>query len=390
MSNVSYTQLISAKHLQDLGYCMIALATCFTVARLGIRAWKRRWWLIEDITVTLAWACFTAMTIGYICVTPAVYRIADVGTGKIPPYPTIKDDAQYLVKIFFPNTLLLWTTLWLVKFSLLLQCRRLVDRRPAYIKVWWGIVVFTGIAYAGCIVTEFTSCRTLHDWFTFGQCSTARDARASTISLFYAYAVDVITDLMSMPVLLWSVAAVLTGCVVMIFPLRLLWNLQLNLIRKISLMAIFGVGIICLVTSTIRVVQIQSKSNSKQPSPSWLEVWAIIEAAIAVVVACLPTFGLLLPPSKSKVYGYSGSGSGLKSGPRERSQRDDIILRNRSSQHGYGTPVIEGATSTERLKMGSPDGVLVTTTVNVEEPMEADGDSYTKTSTKEHHANHMV
>ncbi|KAL8950597.1 MAG: hypothetical protein Q9222_003377 [Ikaeria aurantiellina] len=371
--NVSYAQLISAKHLQDLGYCMITLATCFTAARLGIRAWKKRWWLIEDITVTLAWACFTAMTIGYICVTPAVYRIADVGTGKIPPYPTLKDDAEYLVKIFFPNTLLLWTTLWLVKFSLLLQCRRLVDRRPIYIKVWWCIVVFTGIAYAGCIVTEFTSCRTLHDWFTFGQCSTARDARASVISLFYSYAVDVITDLM-----------------IMIFPLRLLWNLQLNLIRKISLMAIFGVGIICLVTSTIRIVQIQSKSNSKQPSPSWLEVWAIIEAAIAVVVACLPTFGLLLPPSKSKVYGYSGSGSQLRSGPRDRLQREDIILRNRSSQHGYGDPIIEGATSRERLKMSSPDGVLVTTTVNVEEPSEADGESYTKTSSREHTANHMV
>lgn len=147
---------------------MITLATCFTVARFGIRAGKRRFWIIEDVTVGLAWACFTAMSIGYICVTPAVYRISAVGNGEIAPYPTLKDDSEFLVKIFFPNTLLLWTTLWLVKFALLLQCRRLIDRLHSYIIIWRCILGFTAIVYIGCITTEFTSCRSLHDWFTFG------------------------------------------------------------------------------------------------------------------------------------------------------------------------------------------------------------------------------
>ena len=147
---------------------MITLATCFAVARLGIRAWKSRFWIIEDVTVCLAWACFVAMSIGYICVTPAVYRIAAVGNKEVAPYPTIKEDSEYLVKIFFPNTLLLWTTLWLVKFALLLQCRRLIDRLHTQIIIWRCIVGFTVVVYVGCIITEFTSCRNLHDWFAVG------------------------------------------------------------------------------------------------------------------------------------------------------------------------------------------------------------------------------
>lgn len=147
---------------------MIALATCFIAVRLAIRAWKRRFWLIEDVAVCLAWTCFIAMTIGYICVTDTLYRVSEVGNKEKPPYQGFQEDTVFVLKIFFPNTLLLWTTLWLVKFALLLQCRRLVDRRPNYITIWWIIVGLTSLFYVGCIVTEFTSCRTLHAWFTFG------------------------------------------------------------------------------------------------------------------------------------------------------------------------------------------------------------------------------
>ena len=186
MSDILYTNFISAQHLkvrrpghsfafqdskvsQEVSYCMIALATCFTAVRLGIRAWKRRFWLLEDIIVCVAWTCFTAMSIGYICVTDTIYRISDVGNKVKPMYPAFQEDTVFLLKIFFPNTLLLWTTLWLVKFALLLQCHRLIDRRPNYLATWWIIVAFTSLFYIGCVVTEFTSCRSLRAWFTFGE-----------------------------------------------------------------------------------------------------------------------------------------------------------------------------------------------------------------------------
>ena len=148
---------------------MIVLATNFVIARYVIKTLKRHFWLLEDAVVILAWVCLSAMCIGYIVVTPAVYRIAEVVSGQSTPYATLKEDAEFMVKIFFPNTLLLWCCLWLVKCSLLLQCRRIIDRQPSYMFVWWCIVAFSVLGFIGCVVSEFTSCESLHAWFTFGE-----------------------------------------------------------------------------------------------------------------------------------------------------------------------------------------------------------------------------
>lgn len=125
------------------------------------------------------------------------------------------------------------------------------------------------------MITSFTNPRP-------GMCQTKRDARASIISLFYAFAVDIVTDLMSAYPGSQKLTRilVLTIEIVMIFPLPTLWKLKMSPLRKYSIMAIFGVGTFCIITSIIRVVQIRSKSGSKQPSPSWLELWAMVEAAI--------------------------------------------------------------------------------------------------------------
>lgn len=135
---------------------MIAIGTAFTLTRFVIRAVKRRFWLIEDCVVILAWACFIALCAGYIKVTDAVYRIAAVGTGEMAPYPTLEDDVHFLLVVFFPNTLLLWCCLWLVKWSLLLNCRRLVERQHGYVVVWWCIVGFCivyGSPYFLCLMS---------------------------------------------------------------------------------------------------------------------------------------------------------------------------------------------------------------------------------------------
>lgn len=147
---------------------MIGLGTCFVLMRFTIRAIKRRFWILEDVTVALAWACLVALCVGYIKVTPAVFRIAAVGRGQRAQYPTEKKDIEFLLKVFFPGTLLLWCCLWLVKFALLLNCRRLVHRQPAYMVIWWCIVGYAIVTFIGCVASELTSCRSMHDWFTVG------------------------------------------------------------------------------------------------------------------------------------------------------------------------------------------------------------------------------
>ena len=70
--------------------------------------------------------------------------------------------------------------------------------------------------FIGAIVSNFTSCQSMHAWFTVGQCfcsvrvwtletdqcvgacDTHRDAVAEIASLYYAFAVDALSDIMSM------------------------------------------------------------------------------------------------------------------------------------------------------------------------------------------------
>ncbi|KAL8772552.1 MAG: hypothetical protein Q9209_002213 [Squamulea sp. 1 TL-2023] len=116
----------------------------------------------------------------------------------------------------------------------------------------------------------------------------------------------------------------------------------------------------------------------------------------SVVVACMPTFGLLLHPRKaSNTYGLPDSTTHTKAGHRDRLQKNRIMLQSRGSQHGYQGPIIEGNASRERLKSldenFAHNGVLVTTTLNIEEPKDGDEDSTSnKTSIPDLYGGHMV
>lgn len=50
----------------------------------------------------------------------------------------------------------------------------------------------------GCILSSWISCSSFHAWFMFGACNTPRDHRAAAISLYFSYAVDMLTDFASM------------------------------------------------------------------------------------------------------------------------------------------------------------------------------------------------
>lgn len=91
----------------------------------------------------LAFAFFLAMSISSVVVIPAMYRVTAVERGKSPPYATLMDDALMMIKIFFCNSLLLFLTLWSVKFSLLFLYRRLMTGLPKQMRWWWGILVFS-------------------------------------------------------------------------------------------------------------------------------------------------------------------------------------------------------------------------------------------------------
>ncbi|KAF2643779.1 hypothetical protein P280DRAFT_444904 [Massarina eburnea CBS 473.64] len=264
---------VTATQLLNTSYGMMAITTAVVLARVAVQSTRKMRMALEDYLVYLAYTMYLSMSVMYIVVTPAMFRVTAAAKGLVPSYATLMDDALFLTRIFFTNSMIFWFVLWTIKFSLLALYRRLmVGLSVGYVRLWWAVFGFCALSLIGAIVSNFTSCHSWHAWWTPGECSEPQDVRAQIASLWYAYAVDVLSDLM-----------------IMFLPLRLVIHVQIPRARKISVMALFSSGLVCILFATIRVVQIGEKAtNNTTPSSSWLALWAIVEGSIAVIIGCCP------------------------------------------------------------------------------------------------------
>ncbi|KAL2216458.1 hypothetical protein M432DRAFT_551253 [Thermoascus aurantiacus ATCC 26904] len=336
---------ITAGRLIETGYTMIAITTFFCLARFVLRFWKSAGFQVEDAFVLLSWIFFLVLAIDYIVVTPVMYRVTEIEAGRAPPYPTLEKDALFMIKIFFTNTMLLWAALWSVKLSLLFLYRRLLKGLPDQLRWWWGIFLFTIVTFIGCVVSNFTSCSSMHAWFTVGLCTTHHDALAQIASLYYSFAVDVISDLM-----------------IMLLPVKLIWSLRLPLVQKLSVGGIFCVGAGCIVIAIVRVVQIGTRAkNDSTPSSSWLAFWGMIEAGIAVIIGCLPAFAIVYRKARSSRRG--GYGSGYTAMPSSYLNPQGIPLSNTSISASKSRLAYSRNSTTPSL--AKPGAIEVTQSVRV-------------------------
>lgn len=187
MSATSAILLVSEDQVLSTGYSTIAITTVFTIARFAVR-WtqQKREFQIEDGFCVLSWVSFLVMAILYIVVTPVLYRVdTAVLTGQL--YPDLLKDSLFVTEIFFANTIIFWMVLWSVKLSLLFLYRRLFVGLPDQMRWWWSVLIFTILVctlsyrttasiqltdrlkmFIGCVISNFTSCHSMHAWFTPG------------------------------------------------------------------------------------------------------------------------------------------------------------------------------------------------------------------------------
>lgn len=118
-------------------------------------------------------------------------------------------------------------------------------------------------SFIGTSISNVTSCLDLRAFFARGQCGGNSDEeRRLLISLYLGYALDVLTDIM-----------------VMVLPIRLVWNLQMPPRDKWGVGILFGSGFVCIFFATLRVVQIGFENGKPEaPKPEWQIIWTVVEA----------------------------------------------------------------------------------------------------------------
>jgi hypothetical protein len=162
-------------------------------------------------------ASFVTMCALYLSSLPKLHHINEVAAGLKAPYASMEEGVVALLKGRLMIEIFFWSTLWAVKLSLLCMFQQLTIGLPTYTKIWWGVMAFTILAFIGCVVSAFTSCSSMHAWFSpdgespfaarptlsrhplipTDECSTPRDSVARFASLWYSFVADLLTDLTS-------------------------------------------------------------------------------------------------------------------------------------------------------------------------------------------------
>ena len=148
----------------------MTIGVIFVLIRTAVR-WhaSRRFSFGEDGFCWLALGCQICLTGIYLSILNDIYfftkqnkiMMEALSTGD-PAGPTLHPDMEYhvekMMKGIIPIQHMFWSCLWSVKLSLLFMFKRLTERVPFHLKVWWGVVVFTVLAFASCVVSQLVSC----------------------------------------------------------------------------------------------------------------------------------------------------------------------------------------------------------------------------------------
>jgi hypothetical protein len=71
---------------------------------------------------------------------------------------------------------------------------------------------------------------------------------------------------------------------VIVFPIRLIWSLQMPKAQKFGVISLFSIGIILIAVATY----------ASMPSSSWIAFWGVIECSIAMIIECCPAYFILI------------------------------------------------------------------------------------------------
>ena len=143
------------------------MTSIITIARVFIRISKQGRLSADDFVLFLAVAVYFTMTALYIADMQHMYPFLAYTAGEVEYSDDISVQYSAMMRYNFGVTCFFWTILWAVKASLLLFFRRII-KYTDWMRVWWGIVIFTALTYVGCIISQFTSCDTIHDFTTLG------------------------------------------------------------------------------------------------------------------------------------------------------------------------------------------------------------------------------
>ncbi|KJZ78261.1 hypothetical protein HIM_02299 [Hirsutella minnesotensis 3608] len=252
----------------------VAIAAVFLAGRLFARIRALRRLHVDDFCISLAFALMLVSAGVWQWGAKDMYHIlnANAGLEKIgPDFGTRMHNfliANLIVELFF------YTTLIMFKLSLLFFFRRLGDKTGKFMYFWWATLIFSVCTYIAAIGNVHYKCKfgTVEEITV--RCNSPSGTHFLRATLNANCALDVLSDFL-----------------IMLFPIFLLWNIQIPLGKKIALIGIFSLSIITMAIAIARAAAIGATQKSNGlPDSSYLWFWSNIQSCLCIVVSCAAAF----------------------------------------------------------------------------------------------------
>ncbi|MCJ1404627.1 hypothetical protein MMC11_007853 [Xylographa trunciseda] len=266
---------------------LLGAAVVVAVARVFARIRKEHRLYFDDAFFFLATICLIAgSTLAFIDI-PYIYLQEDVDAGLQKPPANLLTQLINSERIQDAGTVLLTTTLFSVKFSFLFFFRHLLQHQKKLMLYWWFVCFITVPSAPVCMFSDFIACSYFDERIVV-QCTSAEAFARQTAILEASAILDILTD-----------------CFLISIPVLLLWNVRINIRRKLILGSILCLSIFMVLIAIVRVST--GKSSNGQVDSAWVIFWLQAEACVAVIVVSVSAFRALFMAQQETKYRHQRS-----------------------------------------------------------------------------------
>ncbi|MCJ1244556.1 hypothetical protein MMC30_001754 [Trapelia coarctata] len=289
--------------------CVSGVAVClrFISRRLIKQPFLWDDWLIV-IALPFAWAVGVCELVG----------IYEGGYGRHIQTLSIHE-MSVLQQTHWANSVVTIVSISLTKLSIVLFYRRIFGTSEPKIK--WGLIAIAALVISWFIATEISailSCIPIEAFWNFSIEGNCYDGLKWNIGI--------------------GIPNILTDFIILVFPMPMVWRLQMRPSQKIAVSVAFILGGFIVVVSTLRCIAVSQIENLIDFSWSLIPIgnWTIVEANIGILCACLPSMRpllqLVIHGSVSTFTGSKSSNAASKSANSSRSYWRGVGRSHKSSQ----------------------------------------------------------
>ncbi|EFQ97744.1 integral membrane protein [Nannizzia gypsea CBS 118893] len=190
-------------------------------------------------------------------------------------------------------------------------------------KVLWALIWIQFVVDVVCVVISFSQCQPLNKFWDRSVPGNCWSPVVQQNIGFFQGSVCSLVDL-----------------VLAIFPASIFWNLNMELKKKISLSLLMGLGVIAMIASIIKTIQLQAITATADITYAMahLATWWTLEAYLVIIATSIPT----LKPIVSRKRDGSSKKSNISESHQAHSKQfertDDSKLLERSYGSRHSTP----------------------------------------------------